>query len=100
MIKGTTPTHVFTLPFDTEMVKTVQVIYGQGGVVKATKGNEDCTLEGKTVTTKLTQEETFSFVEGSCVEVQIRVLTHSGDVLASHVKRVHCEECLSDEVLT
>lgn len=99
MIRGTTPTHIFTLPFGTEIIKTIQVIYAQSGVEKLTKSNGDCVFEGNTVTTKLTQEDTFVFADGECVEVQVRVLTMGNDALASRVMRVHCNECLSDEVL-
>ena len=99
MIKGTTPTHSFVLPFGTEMIQTIQIIYAQNGNVILTKGNKDCTFDGNTVSVKLTQEDTFLFVEDACVEVQVRVLTPAGDALASSVMRVHCNECLSKDVL-
>lgn len=100
MIKGTTPTHIFTLPFGAETIKTIQIIYAQNGVEKLTKSNADCALEGNSVSVKLTQEDTFAFADDACVEVQVRVLTMGNDALASRVMRVHCHECLSDEVLT
>lgn len=99
MLRGTTPTHVFTLPFDTETVKDVQIIYVQGGKEKLTKSKDDCTLDGNEIAVKLTQEETFSFDDGKCVKVQVRVLTQSDDVLISPVMLVECEECLFCEVL-
>lgn len=99
MIRGTTPTHEFVLPFPCEMVKTVQIIYAQNDTVILEKENNDCTMNGNVVSVKLTQEDTFSFSEDSCVEVQIRVLTCDGDVLASHIMRVSCDECLYDGVL-
>lgn len=99
MIKGTTPLHTFSLPFGTEMIKTVQITYAQKGEVILTKSNDDCSFEGKAVSVKLTQEDTFKFAEGVCVEVQIRVLTEQNDVLASRVMRVHCDECLAKDVL-
>ena len=99
MIRGTTPTHTFQLPFGTETIKTIQIAYAQNGNEKLTKGNADCTFEGNVVTCKLTQEDTFKFAHGECVEVQVRVLTLGNDALASRVMRVHCNECLSDEVL-
>lgn len=99
MIKGTTPKHTFSLPFGTETIKTIQITYAQSGIVRLTKGNDDCTFDGNTASVKLTQEETFLFAEGSCIEVQVRILTTAGDALASHVMRVHCNECLSKDVL-
>ena len=99
MMRGTTPTHSFVLPIETDTIKTVQIVYRQNGSIKLEKGNDDCTLEGNTVTLKLTQEDTFAFADNACVEVQIRVLTKDGDALASGVKRIRCDECISDEVL-
>lgn len=99
MIKGTTPTHVFSLPFGMEMIKTIEITYAQGGMVKVKKGNDDCTFDGNKASVKLSQEDTFKFIEDACVEVQVRVLTLGEDALASDVMRIHCEECLSEEVL-
>ena len=100
MIKGTTPTHIFKLPFGTETIKTIQIIYAQNGETKLTKGNSDCVFDGNTVTVKLTQEDTFSFADGVYVEIQVRVLLFDGNALASRVMRVRCNECLSDEVIS
>ena len=99
MIKGTTPTHEFMLPFDTDVIQAIQIIYAQNGETVMTKDKNDCTFDGNKVSVKLKQEETFLFAEDACVEIQVRVLTPAGDALASHVMRVHCDECLSDEVL-
>ena len=99
MIKGTTPTHTFTLPFGTDMIKSVQIIYAQNDVPVLTKGSGDCTMEGNTISVRLNQEDTFLFAEGSCVEIQVRVLTLGGDSLASNIMRVRCEECLFEGVL-
>lgn len=99
MIKGTTPTHTFALPFGTEAIKTIEISYAQNDAVVLTKTNDDCTFNGNDVSVKLTQEDTLSFIEGACVEVQVRVLTLGNEVLASNIMRVHCDECLSDGVL-
>jgi hypothetical protein len=99
MIRGTTPTHNFVLPIETEMVQAIQIIYAQKGETVLTKGKGDCTFDGNSVSVKLTQQETFMFSEDEYVEIQIRVLTPAGDALASHIMRVHCDECLSNEVL-
>jgi hypothetical protein len=99
MIKGTTPTHTFSLPFGTELIKTIEITYAQSGTVVLTKGNTDCTFEENDVSVRLSQEDTFLFADGTCVEIQVRVLTLGGDAIASPVMRVHCHDCLSCEVL-
>ena len=99
MTRGSTPTHFFTLPFDVEMVKTVEITYKQNEELKLQKTNTDCALEGNTVSVKLTQEDTFKFDEKPLVKIQIRVLTLDGDVIPSEIMYATVKECLSDEVL-
>ena len=99
MIKGTTPLHTFSLPFDTESVKTIQITYAQDDVVKLTKKNPDVQLSGNTASVKLTQEDTLKFNADSCVEIQVRVLTTGGDALASDIIKTGCRRILDDEVL-
>lgn len=99
MIRGTTPIHEFTLPFSTDMIKTIEITYAQNDDVLLTKGNADCTFSGTHVLVKLSQEDTFLFADGTCVEVQIRVLTIGDEVVSSDVMRIHCERSLSKAVL-
>lgn len=99
MRRGTTPTHTFTLPFDTGLIKSVRVVYAQGGKVVLTKNTDDCTLDGNTISYKLTQEESLCFRNNQQVEIQVRVLTASGESLASDVMSVFVGRCLDDEVI-
>lgn len=99
MIKGTTPTHTFFLPFETDVIKDVRITYVQNGTVVLNKEAENCTMKGNEVSVKLTQEDTMMFNEGACVEVQVRVLTVAGDALASEIVRIGCDRILDDGVL-
>ena len=99
MIKGTTPKHTFTLPFDTSIISKCKVVYGQGGVELFSKRTEDCVLDGNTISTVLTQEETLTFDYHKGVEIQLRVLTHSGEALASVTTTIGIAKCLDNEVL-
>lgn len=99
MIRGTTPTHTFTLPFAADILSAVHVIYAQGGAVKFKKTAADCQLDRNTITVKLTQKETLAFSDGQLVEIQIRALDASGNSIASDIMRVHVCRCLEDEVL-
>lgn len=100
MIRGTTPTHTFVLPFSTELVKTLEITYAQCGKVILKKGTANADMSGNTVRIRLTQEDTLKFDAKTYVDIQVRVLTHEGDALASRVLRVRADVCLSDEVLT
>lgn len=98
MIRGTTPTHTFNLPFDTALVDKIKITYAQNGVVILTKEKADCKLEGNFVTVKLSQENTLKF-DASRVQIQIRVLTIGGDALASDIVTKPCKDVLEGGVL-
>lgn len=99
MRRGTTPTHTFTLPFDTSVVDKVRVIYAQGDIVKIVKKELDCELSRNTISVKLTQAETLRLNHRLKTDIQLRVVTHSGEALASGIVTVTTTQCLSDEVL-
>lgn len=99
MIKGTTPTHTFKLSLDTADVKEVKITYAQDNLVKIVKRTEACEISGDQVTVRLTQEETFELNHHRPVLIQLRVLTVSGDALASKVISVPAHRCLDTEVL-
>ena len=99
MIQGTTPTHTFTLPFDTSLLTSARIIYSQNEKIILKKELSDCECSGNTISCKLTQEETFLFVHPKTVQIQIRVLTDGGDALNSDIETVPCKMCLDDEVL-
>ena len=99
MIQGTTPTHIFTVPFDVSAITTVKVSYIQLGSVVLTKNTEECTLDGNTISVTLTQEETFLFNEDRSVGIQLRVRTAGGQVLTSVPQYVNVKVCFDKEVL-
>jgi hypothetical protein len=100
MIRGTTPTHIFTLPFDTSILKDVRITYAQSNKPIFEKNIEDCTLNGNELSVKLTQEDTLYLDHRRLVEIQLKVITQDGTVMASHVKRKDIGEVLNEEVLT
>ena len=99
MIRGTTPTHVFNLSIDTADLKRIRIIYAQNDDVVLVKEAEACSMDGATVTVKLSQKETFRFNCKKDVKIQIRALTLADEVLASPVMKVEVEECLDGEVI-
>lgn len=102
MIRGSTPTHTFELPFDVKYIKDGRISYMQDGAVVLEKQIDDCTLEGQVITVKLTQEETLLF---NCfkgyVYIQIKLLTQNGEVIYSDDEiKEEVERCFNEEVLT
>ena len=41
MIRGTTPTHIFNIPFDTSLVDEVKITYAQEDEIILIKGTAD-----------------------------------------------------------
>lgn len=99
MIRGTTPTHIFNLPFSADLVAAARVIYKQGQKEILRKETEDFTKDGKSLRTTLTQEDTLLFDCKLNVKIQLRVKTTDGAVLATKPRLVTVEECLDGEVL-
>ena len=99
MRKGTTPTHIFELPFDSSDVSKIKITYQQNNSTILTKRDNDLKLEGNTVSTTLTQAETFLFDHTRTVYIQVRVLTNDGVALTSEIMAVGVDKCLDDEVL-
>lgn len=100
MIPGSTPTHVFTIPFDTVHLKGIRIIYSQNDKILLIKTMEDCTLEDQKILLQLTQEETYLFERGVTAEVQLRLLTSDNTCLTSVVKKFGVAKHLEDEVFT
>ena len=99
MIVGTTPTHIFNVPLLASEIAEVRVLYSQNDTLIVTKTTTDCTIQDKLISVTLTQEDTFLIDANKPVEIQIRVLTPSGDALNSIPKRVGVTKCLENEVI-
>ena len=99
MIRGTTPTHIFEIPFDSSYLKRILITYFQDKHIVIEKTENDCTLEGKSISTTLSQEDTLKFSHRKPVEIQIRVLTIDDIALATLIREVDVGRVLNEEVL-
>lgn len=101
MYRGTTPTLTFRLPIDTGSITALSLAVAQGGVVKIEKALADMTLEGKTVSCTLTEEEeTLSLSAGAGREAQVQLRVGvGGQRMASQVFMVPVKRILRDGVL-
>jgi hypothetical protein len=112
IIQGTTPTYEFEFEDENyklvgaDMIKSLSITFFQKktGVEikkKYARGasNNTCTFEGNAAVVRLTQEETFSFVAGQEVKIEMRALLNDGEVLSSDTYRALVKEVLDKEVL-
>ena len=99
MYRATTPTHIFTLPFDTNLLKVIQITYQQFGETILQKSEKECVMVGRQIKVELTQEETLRFLPSALVSIQLRVMTSDGKVMASQVEMKQPKECLDEGML-
>lgn len=100
MFKGTTPTHTFNVSIDTSLIKEVKITYSQKDKDVLIKRTKDCTIDEGTISTRLSQEDTFLFEGNTMVMIQLRVLTSGGDALVAEPVMMTVGKCLDDEVIT
>lgn len=107
MIRATTPKHMFIFDTDPSVYERILITYAQNGEIVIEKGKDDLTIEEITDSGvqkynawfRLTQEEANKF-SARMVAVQVRVLTTSGEALASEQMSFRVEDVLNDEVLS
>lgn len=101
MIRGTTPTLEFTMPFDTSLIAELYITITQNGATALEKTLSDCNCNDTSVSLTLTQEDTLRLEQKpySDNEMQIRVRTVAGEVLASNIMRIYVGRILKDGVI-
>ena len=99
MIRGTTPTLEFTLPFDTILLAEAWVTLSQNGSEIVTKTLQECSCEGEMLTVRLAQEDTLKLRSDNNTEIQIRARTHEGNALASNIITASTARILKDGVI-
>lgn len=88
MVPGTTPLHIFTLPFNTDLIHSVRITYKQDKKIVLTKETTDILMNNNQMAVRLSQKETLLFANLVMVRVQLHVLTTGGDALVSNIKNV------------
>lgn len=103
IIRGTTPEHFLTLPFDvTKDVEKLTVTYKQGITVCVKKHLNTVsydTKRPKVIFYQFTEEETnrFKAYPNTPIKVQVKVLLKSGDVYASDIYFIKCLDILDHD---
>lgn len=101
MIRGTTPTLEFTMPFDTSLIAELYITITQNGATALEKTLSDCNCNDTSVSLTPTQEDTLRLEQKpySDSEMQIRVRTVAGEVLASDIMSIYVGRILKDGVI-
>ena len=108
MIRGTTPRNSFELSFTPPDGTEFRIVYAQGEddqeKILFEKTTESCTVEGKTVTVRLSAEDTLRFdctprwykgiLQPYPVKIQVGVRTPGEDILWSDIIETTPGRCL------
>lgn len=99
MIQFTTPTFTFDINVPEKVIADIEVTFKQDDrAIQKEKIKDNLSIIDGKLNVTLTQEEIGKFAVGTC-QVQMRVLTSDGKVLASEIARVKVEPSLSSDVL-
>lgn len=99
MIRGTTPTLAFELPFEVSLLAEAWITLAQQDKIILNKELADCSREGCLLSVRLSQEETLQLEQNCNTEIQLRVRTEGGDALASRIYTVDTACILKDGVI-
>ena len=98
MIRGTTPTLTFQLPFACSQITALNIAFAQKNQIVLEKTLRDCSMDGRTITVRLSEEETLRFNSSQVVELQLR-LACGETKLASNIMKTTAERILKDGCL-
>lgn len=96
MVRGTTPTLKFGIPFNRDAVEALYVTFDQAGSNVMEKKFDDVVLNDKEIILRLSQEDTLKLKEDVMVEIQVRVKTTDGGAFASNIIRTSVGRILKD----
>lgn len=99
MIRGTTPTYKFGVPFDIESVDVLYVTFEQNGRVVIERDLDSCEIGDKEIKVHLTQAETLKFTAGQLVTMQIRARFNTGKATASDLMTTDVHRVLRGGVI-
>lgn len=94
MIRGTTPTHSFSVPYDLTNVENIVIRYGQNDKPLFEKTKADCIIAGNLITVTLTEEETYSFDCHFVGQAQIELTFIGGEKIKSEIMLFSVGRCL------
>lgn len=99
MYRGTTPTIVLELDTEVSLANLAELwVTFRTSTVEVTKTLEDVTIEGKTITVTLTQEETLKIYNGTC-HVQVRFRTSDDLAYATTIADIDVGRILKEGVI-
>jgi molybdopterin-biosynthesis enzyme MoeA-like protein len=98
MIRYTTPTLIFKLPFEASYLSNAYITIKQSDAT-IEKTLDDCTLSEKTLSVILTQEDTGKLAAGKETRLQVRCTGNDNKKYASKIKKLRVDDVLKEGVI-
>lgn len=95
--RGSTPTHSFSIPFDTNAIDGVIIIYAQNGAEVFRKTTADCTITNHDISVTLSQNDSLRLKADAPVKVQL-VVYSGGKAFTSNKIEMVVDDILSEDV--
>ena len=99
IVRGTTPTLSFGLPFSQDLIETGFVTVKQRDEVIIEKEISECDCSGDVLAARLTQEDTLALETGSHAKIRLIVKTTGGDRLETKDIVARVSDTHKDEVI-
>lgn len=103
IIRGTTPTLRFKIPFEQAIIKVAYITFEQNGkdILEKSTNDENVELTDELITIKMSQEDTLAFsnINGKA-EMQIRILLTDDTAVASKIYKVSVDRILKEGVIS
>ena len=96
MIRGTTPTISFNVPYPQNELASLYLTIKQGREVVIEKTLDDVEISEGVATCKLSQAETLRLDADKAVDVQCRIKTITNEAIASNIVRDNAGRILKD----
>ena len=97
--RGTTPTILFSLPFDTSIIRNCEIYFSQNDSLLLTKELKDMVLSGTYLAVTLSQEESLLLDEEEKCEIQIRFMFTDGSVDSTTIRKDKVYKILKEGVI-
>lgn len=98
MIRGTTPTLMFTTPYTADQVTSGYITFTMRGdvVLDVPVSDDSVVISDNAISLTLTQQQTLSFQSKATSLVQLRLVLDDGSVVASNIIKITIGDILKD----
>lgn len=83
IVRGTTATHEFSVPYNADEIKTLHIAYGQNNKIILSRDKSSAQVSDRNITVSLSQQDTLGFMPEKNIKVEIKLLLNDGQVLSN-----------------